>query len=234
MARADLTTARPTAALQPVRRRGRHSMARLLGAILLLIAATPFFQEVAYGGLYESIILTLVLLSALFAIGARRTTHLIAFLLVLPAVAGRWLTHVDPDRFPPELFLIAGVAFTAFVIAHLLIYIVRAVVVDTEVICAAVATFFLIAMLWAFGYLLADSWIPDAFSYQVAAPPGNRMTSFEALYFSLSTLTTVDFGDIIPVSRAMRIIAMLEGATGIFYMAILVSRLVGAYSSAKR
>jgi hypothetical protein len=48
-------------------------------------------------------------------------------------------------------------------------------------------------------------------------------------YFSLATLTTLAYGDVIPVSRPARIIAVLEAATGVFYVAIMVARLVAAY-----
>jgi Ion channel len=48
-------------------------------------------------------------------------------------------------------------------------------------------------------------------------------------YFSLATLTTLAYGDVVPVSRPARIIAVLEAATGVFYVAIMVARLVAAY-----
>jgi hypothetical protein len=49
------------------------------------------------------------------------------------------------------------------------------------------------------------------------------------LYFSLVTLSTVGFGDIVPLSGPARGLATLEGIIGQFYMAVLVARLVGLY-----
>ena len=58
------------------------------------------------------------------------------------------------------------------------------------------------------------------------------MNGFDALYFSLTTLTTVGFGDILPASGAARMLAMMEAASGTMYTAVLIARLVSVYSSA--
>ncbi len=47
------------------------------------------------------------------------------------------------------------------------------------------------------------------------------------IYFSLTTLSTIGFGDITPVTLQARYAAVAEGITGQFYLAILVARLVG-------
>jgi uncharacterized membrane protein YesL len=44
-------------------------------------------------------------------------------------------------------------------------------------------------------------------------------------------LTTVNFGVIISVSNPARMLAMMETTTGVFYLALLVARLVSLYSS---
>jgi hypothetical protein len=48
----------------------------------------------------------------------------------------------------------------------------------------------------------------------------------EFMYFSLSTITTVAFGDIAPVNPFARSLSNLEGLTGQLYPAILIARLV--------
>ena len=46
------------------------------------------------------------------------------------------------------------------------------------------------------------------------------------LYFSLTTLTTTGYGDIVPVDLFARSLANLEAVIGPFYLAITVARLV--------
>jgi ion channel len=57
------------------------------------------------------------------------------------------------------------------------------------------------------------------------------MNGFNAFYFSFVTLSTAGYGDIVPVSRMARMLAVMESVTGLFYVAILIARLVTMYSS---
>jgi hypothetical protein len=54
---------------------------------------------------------------------------------------------------------------------------------------------------------------------------------FDAYYFSFITLSTVGYGDITPLSRGARTLAMMEAMVGTLYMAVLISRLVALYSA---
>ena len=48
------------------------------------------------------------------------------------------------------------------------------------------------------------------------------------IYFSLTTLTTIGYGDVTPVAAAARSAAMFEGVFGQFYIAVVVAQLVGS------
>ena len=51
----------------------------------------------------------------------------------------------------------------------------------------------------------------------------------ELLYFSLATLTTLGYGDVVPLYGEVRILAALEAVSGVFYVAITVAILVSRY-----
>jgi voltage-gated potassium channel Kch len=53
----------------------------------------------------------------------------------------------------------------------------------------------------------------------------------ELLYFSLVTLSTVGYGDIVPLSGIARILTALEAVTGVLYIATTVAFLVGRFKS---
>jgi voltage-gated potassium channel Kch len=46
------------------------------------------------------------------------------------------------------------------------------------------------------------------------------------IYYSFVTLTTLGYGDIVPVSRVARMLAVGEAVTGQLYLTVLVARLV--------
>jgi hypothetical protein len=121
-------------------------------------------------------------------------------------------------------------AFGLYVVAVLLRFILQAKRVDAQVLCAAIAGFLMLGLVWAMAYLMVERISPYSFA-NAAPPPGASLNPFSALYFSFITICTVGYGDIAPVSRVARMLAMMEGLTGMFYTAVLISRLVALYSS---
>jgi hypothetical protein len=207
----------------------RYSTIKLLIALGLLFIATPFIEDLPNGDLIAAVLLTLVMISSVLAVGGRRRTLLIALVLVLPALLGKWFNHVWPDLISPAIFLSATVIFFVFVVIHLLRFIVLAPEVDVEVLCAGVAGFLMLGLLWMPVYLLIARLNPNAFS----VPAQSTLDGFSAFYFSFMTLCTVGYGDVTPVTKLARMLAVIEAITGLFYMAVLVSRLVSMYSSAR-
>lgn len=174
---------------------------------------------------------TIVLTSAVVAVATRRITLVIAALLATPALISRWLHHYRPDLFPPDAFLISNILLVGFVIVSLLDYVRHETVVTINVVCAALSAYLLLGLLWTCAYWLIAERVPGAFSFNTAAAPGASMQGFDALYFSLITLNTVGYGDITPVAGVARMLAVAESTTGMFYIAVLIARLVSVYST---
>ena len=218
-------------AVAPAPGTARYSAVKLLGALGLLFVSAPFVQDLPQGELIESLLLTLVMVAALLAVGGRRRTHLIALALLVPALAGKWINHFRPDLMSPTVYIFGAIFFYGFVVAHLLRFIVRAPRVDANVLCAGVAGFLLLGLLWVPAYLLVARLNPAAFTLPAGSGAGAVLGGFDAFYFSFITLCTIGYGDITPASKVARMLAMMEGITGLFYMAVLISRLVSIHSS---
>lgn len=211
----------------------KHSVAHLLGVLTLTIVAMPFLEDSNFERRAEAILFTSTLVFAVLAVGGRRRSLIAALCLVLPALLSRWLHELIPQTMPREIYSLCGFLFVAFVIGHLLRYILLAPRVDSEVICAGISIYLLMAMLWAFVYTTLYRHVPNSFNMSMAADTGKPLQSFRALYFSFTTMSTGGYGDITPTSGPARMMAMLQQTTGMFYMAVLISRLVSLYSSQK-
>src|SRR5207237_1101211 len=210
----------------------RFSMVQLLIALALLFFFFPFVEEIKDGDIIVSLLLSLVLLSAILAVASRGRTLTVALLLAIPAVAGRWLNHFQPHLLPPAIFLVAGIGLVAFVVANLLRFVLRAPSVDVEVLCASISAYLMLGLMWTMAYWLVDQLTPGAFSFNTNAGK-QSMNGFNAFYFSFITLSTVGYGDITPVSRIARWLAAMEAMTGLLYVAVLIARLVALYSIPK-
>ncbi|MEH6577766.1 MAG: ion channel [Amphritea sp.] len=98
--------------------------------------------------------------------------------------------------------------------------------ITSNSLIGSICIFLLLGLIWVMLYLLVAEFNPNAFS-------GLEQTSWkqnfpEFIYFSFVTLTTLGFGDLLPLSPLARFLVYMEAVVGVFYMAIVVSSLVGA------
>lgn len=100
--------------------------------------------------------------------------------------------------------------------------------VTGETIASAIIAYLLIAVICFYLYLIFWQINPNGFKlaniYEYQFQPWNL-----AMYFSLITITTVGYGDIIPVARSMMVIASFEAIFGAFYLTVIVARLVSLF-----
>jgi Ion channel len=211
----------------------RFSTVQLLIALALFFIWAPFVEEIQGGELIVSALFSLVLLAGVVAVADSKRVLVIAIVLAIPAIAGRWINHFRPDLAPPAVFLTAGLVLIAFVVANLLRFVLRAPSVNAEVLCASISAYLMLGLMWTMAYWLVDQLTPGgAFSFNTNA--GTRsMNGFTGFYFSFITLSTVGYGDITPVSRIARWLAAMEAMTGLLYVAVLIARLVSLYSTPK-
>lgn len=211
----------------------RFSTVQLLIAIAVLLISAPFVEELEGGHLILSVLFSLVLLAAVFAVADRKRTLAIAVVLAVPAITARWINQFRPDLVHPAVFLVCALLLLAFVIANLLRFTLRTSVVTVEVLCASISAYLMLGLMWTVAYWLVDQMTPGgAFSFNTERGV-HSMNGFTGFYFSFITLSTVGYGDITPVSRVARWLAAMEAITGLLYVAVLIARLVSLYSTAK-
>jgi len=193
--------------------------------LLCLITISPFIEGVR-GTYLLSGFNAFIVLSAAAAVGRTALSFLAVFCLIGGAVGLRYASADmgDPALFNYALMLYAGVYVV--VIGLLMRYVFGPEVMDSDRLWGAAAAYLLIGILWCFLYALIELQAEQTFL--VRGEPGKlELTSL--LYFSFSTLTTIGFGDIVPVSRAAQVGAILEGIVGTLFLAILIAKLVGVY-----
>jgi len=189
--------------------------------------------------LLASLTFTLILLSSILACARRRGTVTVAVALSLPAVVLVWLLH----HFSHEGLVVArhwvAIALFAFTALVVLTDVMTSPRVTFDVITGGIAVYLLIGLVWTDLYATIFLNDPEAFhmsralrEFHDAAHPLRDLQIFA--YFSFVTLTTLGYGDIVPVSSPARSLASLEAVIGQIYMTVLVARLVGLHISHSR
>src|SRR5215469_6663882 len=116
-------------------------------------------------------------------------------------------------------------AFFAFTAASLFAYLANSRSIERSHLYTAVSIYLLIGYTWAALYCAWDVFDPG--SIQLGSQTTNHQSVL--LYFSFVTLSTIGYGDVVPLSGEARMLAVLEGVTGVLYIAITVGILVSSY-----
>ncbi|RZV34587.1 MAG: hypothetical protein EX272_12390 [Chromatiales bacterium] len=127
--------------------------------------------------------------------------------------------------------LVALMSFLTTAIVHTM----KQVAVGTDMsmnrIVGAICVYLMLGVIWALGYSVLELAAPGSFSgFETWT---SRGWDSEWLYLSFVTMTTLGYGDLLPVSATARAMAYLQAAFGQFYIAILVAGLVGAYIASR-
>lgn len=121
--------------------------------------------------------------------------------------------------------------FVAFLVLRHLVSVEQA---TTDTVMSAISGFLLLAMLWATLYSITEALSPGSYlvhDQPVGAHPTGHVVF---LYYSLVTITTLGYGDIVPGSPGAGMLASLEAVVGQLYVAILIARIVAQRVSAPR
>jgi voltage-gated potassium channel len=204
--------------------------------ILLFLLILPFIG----GHPYISFIFQLILLNALL-VSLSASDRLPRLRWVLIALWGTWIVmsakhNLFPgpgaDRFDLVLAASFYLLFLIGCIAAILTYVFKSPRITLDTIFAAVVAYFLISIIFATSYSILYSFNPGSFNLTLAnTSNGLHLLTTEMIYFSLSTIVGVGFGDILPLLPFSRMLAVVEAVVGHFFMAVLIGWLVGRFIS---
>jgi hypothetical protein len=199
----------------------------LLVAILLGLAGVEhaFLREAI-----ASVMMTLVML-IVFDRHLMRVLSVIAGSAVL---SGLWLMRLAPATQVVGVqaaIHLGAILFFALAVGMVLRHLFERRAVRIDDILGSVCGYLIAALAWANLYALIELLVPGAFL--LATPDNSGMAHWYGresifIYFSLTTLTTIGYGDVTPLASIARGAAMIEGVFGQFYIAVVVAQLVGS------
>jgi hypothetical protein len=120
--------------------------------------------------------------------------------------------------------------FFTYLLVSILSHIFRQEEVTEDLITGAVCAYLLIGMVWTFVFYFLEQAREGSFSLAANSP--QDMGPF--FYYSFVTLSTVGYGDMVPLTSAARSLSVLEALMGQLYLAITIARLVTAHASRPR
>jgi CBS domain containing-hemolysin-like protein len=207
--------------------------AQLLASLAVLILAFPFLEGSAGGHLVLDAIHLTVIVMVVRAVVRTPGSERIALGLALIAVAAQ-IAYFALERIWLGALAIGGLGvFQAYAIWSLLRYVLQDERITTDELFAAASMYVLMAMCWACAYTVLETLAPGSFFVNPANNPDQIVNWWDLVYFSFTTLTSVGFGEITPVTSQARSLVMLEQVAGVLFLALLVARMTGTYGAAR-
>ena len=207
----------------------RWSNSVLLIAILLLL----FVEPLMFGRLVYDALVSVVLLTAVWAVSPGPRLFVACLVFATPVFLGRWGQYFFDSHWLAIISAVFAMTFFALTLTALLWRVRSGTTVTLDTIAGAVCAYLILGVVWAFAFSLIELSHPGSFLVNGAAlgaaagPP--KIVRQELLYLSLVTLSTVGYGDIVPVVPMARMLAVLEAVTGQIYLAVLIGGLVGVH-----
>jgi len=202
--------------------------AGLLLALVALILVAPLIPLERTWFVVE-LLFDLILLAGVHSVGSAR--HRIPFLvLTFVTLAVRWgelLSGVYGLDFGALALTVTWLFYAlAIITAHLF----QQTDVTIDTILGAVVVYLLVAVAFSMLFQAVELTSRGSFSGLAEDIYQDRPALAHAmLYFSLVCITTMGFGDIVPVSNLARPLAVIEGVFGQLYLAVMIARLVGLH-----
>ena len=109
--------------------------------------------------------------------------------------------------------------------------IIRSKKIDFQIISSAISIYVLIGIFWYLLFMFLLMIDPDSFYIRNF---NKEHLSIDMIYFSFTTLTTLGYGDITPVSYTAKMWAITEAMMGVMFLAVMISRVVSLFGSKKK
>jgi voltage-gated potassium channel Kch len=201
----------------------------LLLLVVFTIFLIPFFPIEWHRILYSLCFTFVFLLSALSLSKDRSKVFNIAIAVVII----EWLSELLNLSLLSTLSSIANIAFFDLIVILFILQIARAKTVTPQVIMESINGYLMLGM--SFSILIALVCIidPTAFSFKHLSETMDPTLSYVSnyIYFGFVTLTTLGYGDVVPLTPAAKSLAIFTSITGQMYVAIIIAALVSKYLS---
>jgi hypothetical protein len=200
----------------------------LLASILLVFFIGPVAFD--YGLLSIVNLEILFLLILIFSIFLHQhDTKLFKVTVVSLIIILINILFFDNNESVSQYFL--KILIVSIAIVELFKEIFKTKIIDSHIISSAISIYVLVGIFWYLLFMFLLMIDPDSFDIRNFNP---EMVSIDMIYFSFTTLTTLGYGDITPVSYTAKMWSITEAMMGVMFLAVMISRVVSLFGSKKK
>lgn len=200
----------------------------LLFVSLLALIVVPSFMQLSFlQNLFNVICISLVFITSAEAVVTRRKAFLVVMSFIAVLIFLKWFKFIIPVSDIVSLIAESLVLlFLIYIIRQLVEKLFRSKEVTVEIIIIAISIYLLLGVVGGSIASILNIFYTDAYAISSIA---NHDIIFN--YYSFVTMTTLGYGDIVPIRPETQSFAILLSLTGQFYMTVTIAILVGKFIS---
>jgi CubicO group peptidase (beta-lactamase class C family) len=184
------------------------------------------------GPMLHDALVTLAMLSVFLVVFEGRADRFVALAAGIVSIGCSWARYALPAHGGTTITIVHDCAlalFFSFAVVEILRNIFRQRAIRADDVIGSVCGYLLAGAAWASLYSLVDYVVPESFS--LSRSVGMQLDGWHSRhalfdYFSVVTLTTMGYGDVVPLRAPAMTLSWLEAVFGQFYIAVVVAQLV--------
>ena len=203
----------------------------LLLLVVFTIFILPFFPIEWHRILYH-VCFTFIFLFSALALSKNRAK---VFNIAIVVIIIRWLSKLLNLNILITVSNLANIFFFDLIVVLFILQIARAKTVTPQVIMESINGYLLLGISFATLIALVCVINPNAFSFKHLSETLDPSISYISnyIYFGFVTLSTLGYGDVVPLTPAAKSLAIFTSITGQMYVAIIIAALVSKYLGQK-
>jgi hypothetical protein len=151
------------------------------------------------------------------------------FMMIIAVIAfiTEWIAEINEAQILMYLSRFTNIAFFVVVVIRLIIQIARYETVSLVVIVEAITGYLLMGILFGIPVYLIMMAEPGAYSFST----DTAVSITDVNYYTFVTLSTLGYGDLLPLTPVSKSLTLLITLSGQLYLAIIIATLVGKFLS---
>jgi hypothetical protein len=210
----------------------RRPFVWMLAALLCLLVLIPADRNTVAGRLLAGVLFTAAYLAGFIIVFKQPHHRIVGLLTGVPALAVIWAGIAVTPPTPLPLILAGhglSILFLAVTTTVILKTVFQLADVTTDAVAGALCGYLLLGVAFGHAYSLIEVFAPGSFlgGDLAAARTDPGRVHAVLIYFSVTTLTTVGYGDVTPATGLTRGLSNVEAILGQFYIAVVIADLIG-------